>query len=144
MVSWLTCCQVANMVATVSMVTVRSVANPSIITVLIVYSGCSRCQHRQENPVNWWQNHGWKWNARPDKFTQTLCLSFKSNQQFPGAESCSDFGAASIYSLPILLSSLHPSVFFTLPSTRTRNVHEKVLISLSLTHSGSRTLAAAD
>lgn len=50
-------------------------------------------------------------------------LSIKNNQQFPGAESCSDVDAALTYSLLILLSSLYPSVFFTLPSTRTRNLH---------------------
>lgn len=52
---------------------------------------------------------------------QSEWLSFNNNQQIPGEESCSDVAAASTYSLLILLSSLHPSVFSTLPSTRTRN-----------------------
>ena len=136
------------MVAMVSMVTVRSVANVSIVTVPIVCSGCSRCEHRQEKPMKWWQNHGWKCHAGlANSLRASICVEYlfcKNNPQFPGAESCSDVRAASTYSLLILISSLHPSVFFTLPSTRTRNDHFSLFYTHTHTHthtlSSSRTL----
>lgn len=134
------------MVASVSMVTVRSVANPSIVTVLIVCRGGNRCHQRQENPVNWSENHGWMGNGTLENVSSRLInsdfvfaeyLSLKISERFPGAESCSDIGAALTYSLLIQLSSLHPSVSFTLPFTKSRNINS---LSLHLTHTDTHIL----
>ena len=57
-ISSLTWCQVAEIVAIVSMVTVRSIANPSIVNMWVVCSQTCFNDHERENPPSWCQSHG--------------------------------------------------------------------------------------